>query len=165
MLGLSGTNDFSIAFAVSSDGSFIVGRASFTTSQEAFRWTNSEGLVGLGYVSTEGDFISSTALDVSAGGSVVGRSQVNLASTAFIWDDTHGMRDLNQVLVDLGLDLTGWTLTEATGISDDGLTIVGTGINPDGNTEAFIARLPEPSTFVLAAIGLTGLLVRRRIEI
>ena len=37
----------------------------------------------------------------------------------------------------LGAALTGWTLKEANGISDDGKVIVGTGINPNGNYEAF----------------------------
>ena len=52
-------------------------------------------------------------------------------SEAFIWDNANGMRKLKDVLVnDFGLDLTGWTLTIARGISDDGLTIVGDGIKP-----------------------------------
>jgi len=46
------------------------------------------------------------------------------------------------VLVDdYGLDLTGWKLWKATAISDDGLTIVGSGENPNGETEAWIAYL------------------------
>ncbi|MFG6094761.1 hypothetical protein SPB21_05900 [Leptothoe sp. ISB3NOV94-8A] len=55
---------------------------------------------------------------------------------AFIWDAVNGMRSLQAVFTDeFGLDLTGWKLGAATGISDDGLTIVGTGINPEGNFE------------------------------
>ncbi|MGV2388390.1 MAG UNVERIFIED_CONTAM: hypothetical protein LVR29_08860 [Microcystis novacekii LVE1205-3] len=52
---------------------------------------------------------------------------------AFIWDATNGMRSVQQVLVnDLGLELTGWQLTSMRGISADGLTLVGQGLNPNG---------------------------------
>ena len=46
-----------------------------------------------------------------------------------------------------GVDLTGWTLTDATGISDGGATLVGFGIH-NGNKEAWIATnlaAPKPS--------------------
>jgi len=53
---------------------------------------------------------------------------------AFIWDRDNGMRDLKQVLEnDYGLDLTGWVLTNAYGISDDGTIISGTGLYDDGS--------------------------------
>ena len=67
------------------------------------------------------------------------------------------MRYLQDVLTgDFGLDLTGWTLTQALGVSADGLTIVGRGTNPSGNTEAWLAVVPEPSTFTLAGLGLAA---------
>lgn len=67
--------------------------------------------------------------------------------TAFIWDPvlTGGtMMNLKTYLTDsqgLGSALAGWTLKEANAISDDGTVIVGTGINPSGNYEAFRVAL------------------------
>ena len=52
------------------------------------------------------------------------------------------MRDLMDVLTGLGVNLNGWILTEARAISADGTTIVGTGTDPAGQTEAWIATIP-----------------------
>ena len=50
------------------------------------------------------------------------------------------MRAIQDVLEnDYGLDLTGWTLTDAHDISEDGTVIVGAGINPNGDIEAWRA--------------------------
>jgi hypothetical protein len=49
------------------------------------------------------------------------------------------------VLTADGLDLTGWDLTEASGISD-GQTIVGFWYDPNNMIEAWIAVIPEPGT-------------------
>ena len=74
------------------------------------------------------------------------------------------MRELKAVLeTEFGLDLDGWELQSARGISANGLVIAGQGINPDGEYEAWIATLPEPSTGVLVSLGLLGFaLVRSR---
>jgi hypothetical protein len=65
----------------------------------------------------------------------------------YLWDATNGWRDLRGMLViDLGLDLTGWTLNSGRSISADGLTIVGDGLNPSGLSESWITTIPEPST-------------------
>ena len=74
------------------------------------------------------------------------------------------MRSLQDVLVnDYGLDLTGWTLARAQGISDDGLVIAGYGTNPSGYTEGWVVYLgsgepiPEPSTIILMTAGIAGI--------
>jgi hypothetical protein len=58
--------------------------------------------------------------------------------------------------------LTGWTLQQALGISADGNTIVGDGIDPNGLTEGWIATIPEPTTDLLVMAGVLGLAMARR---
>ena len=103
-----------------------------------------------------GGIDGSIATATNADGSIL----VGSASTesggyqAMIWDSVHGMRNLKMVLEnDFGLDLSGWDLTGAADISDDGLTIVGSGIN-SGRYEAWIAVIPEPASWVLLLAGL-----------
>jgi probable HAF family extracellular repeat protein len=131
------------ATAISADGRVIVGEAASSTTFEAFRWTQPGGMTALGAL----PFGSSIALAVSRDGSViVGRGSTQQAvDRALIWN-AHGIRDLQDLLEqDLGLDLTGWTLEEATGISGDGRTIVGNGINPSGDPEGWMAVLRQPA--------------------
>jgi hypothetical protein len=67
-----------------------------------------------------------------------------------------GLVSLQQTLIAGGINLDGWLLNEATGVSDDGLTIVGTGTH-NGVQQAFVATIPEPSTVVLAVFAVAGL--------
>ena len=142
---LPGGSIYSTAMAVSADGSVVVGLSRSAEGEEAFRWTESGGMVGLSDL--PGGRFRSYARDVSADGSVVvGFGNSDKGEEAFLWDATHGMYNLKEVLVnDYGLDLNGWTLRAAEGISGDGLTIVGYGYNPSGQTEAWIAHLGEPA--------------------
>ena len=162
---LAGGEFFSIASDISADGLTIVGHGRPALNAQAFRWTTAGGMQGLGYLP---GFGHTEALDVSGDGSIiVGQASGSVAGgddrTAFIWDATHGIRGLQDVLVnDYGLDLTGWTLRPAQGISADGTTIVGWGINPAGQTEAWRAVIPEPSSLSLLALAGVALVRRRR---
>ncbi len=155
----TGITPFSEAYAASADGTVIVGlsrsMASSNSGWEAFRWTQAGGMIGLGDL--PGGAVLSAAYGTTADGSiVVGTAGVQGSCTpfgcqtaprAFIWDAPNGLRDLALVLTGLGLNLTGWTLTDARGVSADGLVIVGTGINPQGNIEAWRADLGGPACY------------------
>lgn len=165
---LPNVGDRGNALAISADGLVIVGWAGDASDiygdKEAFRW---EDGVAIGLGDLPGGLFYSWANDVSADGSVVvgwsTRAPVLLQGTeeAFIWDGDNGMRSIKDTLVnDCGLDLTGWTLYNATGVSYDGFTIVGEGINPNGFHEGWIATIPEPSMLLLLGFG--AMVLRRK---
>ena len=168
---LPGGEHRSEALGASADGSVIVGHGSSADSApsspafEAFRWTESEGMIGLGDL--PGGRFTSTASAVTADGSViVGWSEAGgiTIDEAFIWDEDQGMRTLASYLEnDIDLDLGGWMLDQAIRISDDGSTIVGWGRNPEGRVEGWVVAIPEPTSASLLFVG--GLLIctfRRR---
>ncbi len=139
---LAGGSFSSSASAVSPDGLVVVGRGTSTSGKEAFRWTSGDGMVGLGDL--PGGSFFSAAWGVSSGGSVVvGHSVSAAAHEAFIWDAANGMRNLRTVLEGLGVDMTGWWLERATGVSADGSIIVGFGESPSGHVEGWLAELPD----------------------
>lgn len=165
-LGFAPGDEFSRARGVNPDGSVIVGSTSHIVdspyygpvADSVMRWTLNDGMQNLG--SLEGGATISAALDVSADGSIIVGISANMA---FIWTEDKGIQNLQNILSqDYGLNLDGWTLTSATAISDDGLTIVGNGINPDGFGEAWVAAIPEPVGVVLLAVGFLGLRRRRK---
>jgi probable HAF family extracellular repeat protein len=124
------------ASGITPDGSIIVG----FLNDEACRWTESEHFVLLGKLPGSG---FARALDVNADGTVVvGTALYDEFEAAFVWDPIGGMRNLAKVLATAGVDLGGWSLSWATGVSDDGRTIVGHGINPGGLSEGFVVHLP-----------------------
>jgi probable HAF family extracellular repeat protein len=146
---LPGGSGFSGATSISNNGAVIVGTSESTGLERlAFRWTAETGMIAIG------DFI---ALAVSDDGSlVVGTQYIDpIGDRAILWDDTNGARRLQDILeTDFALDLRGWTLEYAWDISGDGTVIVGSGVNPFGQTEGWIAVIPEPSTVLLLMPGL-----------
>ncbi|HEY3243812.1 MAG TPA: hypothetical protein VGM03_10715 [Phycisphaerae bacterium] len=97
------------------------------------------------------------ATGVSGDGSiVVGNASSQFVNGPFIWDAMHGMRLLQDVLTnDFGLNLNGYSLSSASAISADGMTIVGTAGFPDGFEQAFVARLGNtaPGSNVVAELS------------
>ena len=71
-----------------------------------------------------------------------GQSDSSSSVEAVIWTVESGMVRLVDVLQSRGVRTTGWLPLVAQGVSADGKTIVGYGINPSGKLEAWIARLP-----------------------
>lgn len=132
---------FASADSLSADGSVMVGNAGFVSGGSlAFRWQNGAyQLLG----DLPGGSIQSAAYDVSADGSVVvGDSAGSNGLRPFIWDAQGGMRDLDDILRRrLKLNLDGWTLSGAVGVSGDGRTVAGNGVNPEGKREAWIAHI------------------------
>jgi uncharacterized membrane protein len=147
--GMQGLGDLdgggvnSQANAISRDGTTIVGFGTTTNATLACKSVDRGPLVSIGDL--PGGFNFAEALAVSADGSViVGRASSDNGIEAFVWTQSAGMRSLASVLQAGGVDLNGWQLSRAAGISDDGTVIVGTGVNPNGNTEGFIVTLPPP---------------------
>ncbi len=63
---------------------------------------------------------------------------------AFVWDAEHGMRRVRDLLAgEFAKDgpLAAWRLSMATAVSADGSVVAGVGMNPQGEREAWVARL------------------------
>jgi len=145
---LQGGAHVSVAYAVSANGEVVIGESISSNGNEAFRWTEADGMIGLGFLS--GFTSSSVAKGVSADGSViVGRCVNNPASTAdaFIWDAENGMRSLKGVLSSRSPQLANalalWEFEQAVGVSADGRTIAGSGDGCDNpmRYRSWIVRL------------------------
>jgi probable HAF family extracellular repeat protein len=159
---LPGVGMFGDALGVTPDGAIVVGVSDSSAGTFAFRWTAADGMVSLGDL--PGGGVYALPGGVSGDGSVVvGASDDGTFNRAFIWDAAHGMRNLRDVLVtEYGLNVADWTLEGASGISADARTIVGMGINPSGESEAWVAIIPEPSMFLLVLSGAAAGLTRGR---
>lgn len=156
--------DVTAPHAISRDASRVVGHV--TQSGEdfnfslAFQWREGVGLrllqdfVGGSTLARANDLTDDGSLIVGFGSDVVGRQ-------AAIWVNGAPAVRAQDFLLSMGVaGMDGWRLTDVSGISPDGLTLVGTGINPDGLTEGWVARIPGAPTASLLAVNL--LLVRRR---
>jgi uncharacterized membrane protein len=127
--------DYAIPYAISPDGSIIVGDA----DGKVVRW---DDLVPT-YLDMGGFRRWVIARDLSADGSrVVGRVYADPPNPAraLIWNEAGVLQPLGDHLHALGVDTHGWLLEVAAAISDDGQTVVGDG-TLDGVPQAFVAVL------------------------
>src|ERR1044071_4828998 len=97
----------------------------------ALVWPGQGPLLDLGGLSAPSGVLSTRGQAISADGhTIVGSAYESGGSPypyAVIWSSSLGMRDLQIYLSSLGLNLNGWTLRSATGISAAGFTIAGWG--------------------------------------
>ncbi len=135
----------------SRDGSILVGPVEYSNgTKSVFRWTEQEGLNELPHFP---GYTSSQIHDMTPDGNwIFGSSQLpidsnNDGSVGWLWNEETGMQNILDVFQQQGLgdDIAGWQRL-ALGDPDllplfsaDGRTIIGTGINPDGNQEAWVA--------------------------
>ena len=136
----------STAYGVSYDGSVIVGVAlNAGSTDEAFRWTQSGGMVGLNWLPGT---TQSRAYAVSADGTtVVGASDNGYLtnSKAFRWTETTGMQSVEAWLQSANPSFAlapGDTLAEASGVSASGKIVSGWG-TLNGVDQPWIARIGE----------------------
>jgi probable HAF family extracellular repeat protein len=143
----------SFASAVSADGAAMAGYTVVGYSWEyrysAFRWTATGGTQDLGSLSASG---ASVARAISGDGRVVVGAD---GYTAFLWTGALGMVDLNAYLPSVGVDLTGWVLTDARGLNLDGSVIVGNGYL-NGQARGWIATIPAPPSCYANCDGSTS---------
>ena len=128
-LGDVGGGNGSLAFGISGDGSVAVGVASGLIDSEiseAFRWSKSTGMVGLGDLSG-GTFYSEAAAASYDGSVVVGQASPASGGGAFYWTAGTGM-------VSLGLIDAGGSGSIAADVSSDGSVVVGGGDSTASNT-------------------------------
>jgi hypothetical protein len=199
-----GNGGATVGYAVSADGSVIVGPASALYQANPplgtitpFRWTQSTGAVGIlnngqiynplagaGATSVSDDGVriagysgSSAWLWTASAGyqTIVPNPPViggtfnptlsgdgnTLVYREFIWTQSSGTQLLTSVLTSAGCDFTGWTNLRVIDTSFNGLTLCGYGTNPQGQTEAWYATIPGPSS-TAALLALTGIATARR---
>lgn len=148
---LPGGDNLSRATAVADQGTWVAGMSNSVSGNEAFRWSPGSGMQGLGDL--PGGTFTSTAYDLSDDGSVVvgAAAHSDANTTAFLWSAATGMQPLADLLRDefgLSEPLVGWDLLNVQAISADSRFLVGTGINPAGQLQAW--RVEWGDTFVNA---------------
>jgi uncharacterized membrane protein len=147
---------FGVPRGISSDGATIVGYADVGGGYGGgtaipFRYSDEDGLTlltsladcGAGYGG--GEALDASVSSLPGGASVVGWFDCGGSRRAFLWRPGTGVgtgfMDVQNLLELSGINMGGWTLTDAVAISDDGTVIAGNG-NYDSVQRAWVARIP-----------------------
>ena len=133
---------WSMGEAISGDGLVITGRYGTSGGAEmGFRWSQTQGPFMTVLPQTPNGCTALRPRAVNGDGSVIiGQVVDNVAGfTCFVWTPAMGSRLLTEHLQLRAVNLTGWTLTDATGISPDGSAMCGHGIY-NGSARGWVAR-------------------------
>lgn len=128
------------ALAVSADGTTVVGWVGDLFSARVGVWRSGQ------FRSDQlfGHPVTGKALSVSPQGDAIAGSTNTFGSfgEAILWSNRFGWRNVKQHLESQGVDLTGWELTEAVGvtIANTAIIVVGNGVY-EGHARGWIARL------------------------
>jgi hypothetical protein len=146
--------DFSAGVSgISRDGTTIVGSATDANgNRQAVYWRGSSA-TALGFLA--GATLSSQSLATNANGSViVGKSSGTSGDLAWRWTAASGMQDLNLFATNAGINLGGYVLTDAVGLSDNGDYLAGNAVNGDqyrGYVLSIAAAPITPTTLTTSA--------------
>jgi|FLOH01.1.fsa_nt_gi uncharacterized membrane protein len=134
------------AFGVSPSGNYICG----SSPGAMFIWTEETGMQDIGFMEGHNPLEArALASDITDQGTAVGFAQEQTwvwAREAFIYTPESGLIFLKDSLENLGLEdqFEDWSLAAAHGISDDGLTIVGSCFGLAGIMTPFVLEFIPP---------------------
>jgi len=167
-------NGPSQGYAVSSDGTYIVGESStglFTPSgwneNHGWRWDAINGQIDIGTTPVD-PFGWGNHSTIPTGVSADGSTVVGIAAIAqfgpgvvrpmFIWREGSGMSLIKDYLVALGVPQAAlWTINSVAGISADGRVLVGAGRNASNVSEPWMVVLaPMSETYCVAKVNSLG---------
>jgi uncharacterized membrane protein len=125
-LGSLPGQQWALGEAVNTNGTVITGRYS-NGSEFGYRWTSTGGMVAL--PQTPAGCVALRPRAINGDGTlIIGQVVDNAAGfTCFVWTPSQGTQLLAPHLAARGINLTGWQLTDATGISADGTAMCGNG--------------------------------------
>jgi probable HAF family extracellular repeat protein len=152
------------ADSLSGDGS-VIGVFSQLDGSDNWVWTEQAGFTKLPF---ESPAHSGRIHNISFDGSVIVGRQITWGQPspgrtnddAVLWYRTPTGYEIHRIadlLTAAGIDLTGWHLTEAIDVADDGRTIVGVGTAPSGMRRSWYAvvSVPEPTVTILLLMAAT----------
>ena len=142
-------NDYGEVNAISNDGLKAVGFSAGNAGNnvEGYIWTAESGMFGLGVPTNSASNNTSLAFAISENDVVVGQylNESPVFYKACIYtSETGEFVNLRQYLLDLGMaEISGWDLTRALCVSNDGNTLAGYGKDPSGNWTGWVIQIIE----------------------
>lgn len=144
VIGAVFPNDDTWVTNMSRDGSTVVGfSGDYNFSRRAMKWTQATGLVDLGLATPIPGDQTSLAAVTSEGIASLGWATYSGVKSAVHWTEIGGFWDLNAYLASWGVNLSGWTLTECTGVSADATALCGNGLY-FGQKRGWVVRGLQP---------------------